>query len=200
MLDRDDTPRREAVAVADAVDVVDDRNAGIAGAQEVRVQRVDVTVGVDRAPRGDEGLPGQFGGGVGYSESQSVILNGNFVHSNFMGTGNRIAAEINSGRYAKSFNFSHTDRYTTIDEVPAHTQYTRGVVAMAKTGTARAGTAGGQFFIVSAPNSGLSADYAIVGKVITGMDVVDRISELGTPDQTPSQVVELYSASVKVKG
>lgn len=65
----------------------------------------------------DEGLPGQFGGGVGYSESQSVILNGNFVHSNFMGTGNRIAAEINSGRYAKSFNFSHTDRYTTVDEV-----------------------------------------------------------------------------------
>ena len=34
-----------------------------------------------------------------------------------MGTGNRVAAEINSGRYAKSFNFSHTDRYTTIDEV-----------------------------------------------------------------------------------
>jgi outer membrane protein insertion porin family len=65
----------------------------------------------------EEGLPGQFGGGVGYSESQSVILQGNFVHSNFMGTGNRIAAEINSGRYAKSFSFSHTDRYTTIDEV-----------------------------------------------------------------------------------
>lgn len=65
----------------------------------------------------EEGLPGQFGGGVGYSESQSIILNGNFVHSNFMGTGNRVAAEINSGRYAKQFSFSHTDRYTTIDEV-----------------------------------------------------------------------------------
>ena len=65
----------------------------------------------------EEGLPGQFGGGVGYSESQSVILNGNFVHSNFMGTGNRVAMEINSGRYAKAFTFSHTDRYTTIDEV-----------------------------------------------------------------------------------
>jgi outer membrane protein insertion porin family len=65
----------------------------------------------------EEGLPGQFGGGVGYSESQSVILNGSFVHSNFMGTGNRVAAEINSGRYAKAFSFSHTDRYTTIDEV-----------------------------------------------------------------------------------
>ena len=39
-----------------------------------------------------EGLPGQFGGGIGYSESQSFILNGSFVHSNFMGTGKRVAA------------------------------------------------------------------------------------------------------------
>jgi outer membrane protein insertion porin family len=64
-----------------------------------------------------EGLPGQFGGGVGYSESQSFILSGNFVHSNFMGTGQRIAAEINSGKYAKVYSFSHTDPYTTIDGV-----------------------------------------------------------------------------------
>jgi outer membrane protein insertion porin family len=64
-----------------------------------------------------EGLPGQFGGGIGYSESQSVILNGNFVHSNFMGTGNRVAAEINSGRYAKAYSFSHTKPYVTMDEV-----------------------------------------------------------------------------------
>jgi outer membrane protein insertion porin family len=65
----------------------------------------------------EEGLPGQFGGGVGYSESQSIILSGNFVHSNFMGTGNRVAAEINSGRYTKAFVFTHTDPYTTIDGV-----------------------------------------------------------------------------------
>src|SRR5580765_330536 len=42
-----------------------------------------------------EGLPGQFGGGIGYSESQKFSLNGNFVHSNFMGTGDRIALEVN---------------------------------------------------------------------------------------------------------
>ena len=41
-----------------------------------------------------EGLPGQFGGGIGYSEAQKFSLNGNFVHSNFMGTGDRIALEI----------------------------------------------------------------------------------------------------------
>ncbi len=38
-----------------------------------------------------KGLPGQFGGGIGYSEAQKFSLNGNFVHSNFMGTGDRIA-------------------------------------------------------------------------------------------------------------
>ena len=48
-----------------------------------------------------EGLPGQFSGGIGYSESQSILLNGSFVHSNFMGTGNRVAAEINAGQYSK---------------------------------------------------------------------------------------------------
>lgn len=64
-----------------------------------------------------EGLPGQFGGGIGYSAAQSVILNGNFVHSNFMGTGTRVAADINRGRYYTSYSFSHTDPYTTIDGV-----------------------------------------------------------------------------------
>ena len=64
-----------------------------------------------------EGLPGQFGGGIGYSESQKFSLNGNFVHSNFMGTGDRIALEINAGKYSKSYVFSHTDPYTTIDGV-----------------------------------------------------------------------------------
>jgi len=72
---------------------------------------VDVTYDIK------EGLPGQFSGGVGYSESQSVLLNGSFVHSNFMGTGNRVAAELNAGQYSKVFSLSHTDPYTTIDGV-----------------------------------------------------------------------------------
>ncbi len=64
-----------------------------------------------------EGLPGQFGGGIGYSESQQFILNGNFVHSNFMGTGQRISAELSSGRFSKVYSFQHTDPYTTVDGV-----------------------------------------------------------------------------------
>jgi outer membrane protein insertion porin family len=64
-----------------------------------------------------EGLPGQFGGGIGYSEAQKFSLNGNFVHSNFMGTGDRVAVEVNAGKYSKSYVFSQTNPYTTIDGV-----------------------------------------------------------------------------------
>ncbi len=64
-----------------------------------------------------EGLPGQFGGGLGYSASQSLILNGNFTHSNFLGTGQRVQAEINAGKYSKVYSFAHTDPYTTIDGI-----------------------------------------------------------------------------------
>ena len=64
-----------------------------------------------------EGLPGQFGGGIGYSESQSFILNGSFTHSNFMGTGERLAAEIATGKYSSVYSLSHTDPYRTVDGI-----------------------------------------------------------------------------------
>lgn len=64
-----------------------------------------------------EGLPGQFGGGVGYSASQKFLINGNFVHTNFLGTGNRVAADVNTGRYRTIYSLSYTNPYTTINEV-----------------------------------------------------------------------------------
>jgi outer membrane protein insertion porin family len=71
-----------------------------------------------------EGLPGQFGGGIGYSESQRFSLNGNFVHSNFLGTGDRVAVEVNAGKYSKAYVFSHTNPYTTIDGMARTTSLT----------------------------------------------------------------------------
>ncbi|MEJ2514739.1 MAG: outer membrane protein assembly factor BamA [Gammaproteobacteria bacterium] len=81
-----------------------------------------------------EGLPGSFGGGVGYSGSQGVILNGNVVHTNFLGRGNRVEADISTGRYATVYRFLHTDPYVTMDGVSRTvsaayrdiTQYTSG--------------------------------------------------------------------------
>ena len=57
---------------------------------------------------------------------------------------------------------------------------------MAKGGAEPAGTAGSQFFVVTAPDAGLPADYAVLGKVVRGMDVVKRIEAQAPPD-TPQQ-------------
>jgi len=62
-------------------------------------------------------MPGQFSGGVGFSESQGVLLNGSVIHTNFLGTGNRVALELISGRYQKVASLSHTDPYRNIDGV-----------------------------------------------------------------------------------
>ena len=62
-------------------------------------------------------MPGQFSGGVGFSESQGVLLNGSVVHSNFLGTGNRVGLELISGKYQKIYSLSHTDPYRNMDGV-----------------------------------------------------------------------------------
>src|SRR6516164_4432102 len=58
VLDRDHAPRGEALAVADAVDLVDDRHLGVAGEQEIGVQRVRRPARhVDGAAGGNKRLP-----------------------------------------------------------------------------------------------------------------------------------------------
>jgi cyclophilin family peptidyl-prolyl cis-trans isomerase len=71
--------------------------------------------------------------------------------------------------------------YTTHDKVAAGASYVHGVVAMAKAGSEPAGTAGSQFFVVIGEDAALPPEYAIVGKVTGGIDVVDRIGKLGDP-------------------
>lgn len=62
-------------------------------------------------------MPGQFSGGVGYSESQKFMLNGSIVHTNFLGSGDRVALSLNSGRFSKLYSLSHTDPYVTQNNV-----------------------------------------------------------------------------------
>jgi peptidyl-prolyl cis-trans isomerase B (cyclophilin B) len=88
--------------------------------------------------------------------------------------------------------------YSTVDTPPPSAKYTHGVVAMAKTGAEAAGTAGSQFFVVTGDDVGLPPDYAVVGEVTDGLDVVDRIGALGDPSEQPTQVVEIEKATVEV--
>lgn len=76
--------------------------------------------------------------------------------------------------------------YKTRDRPSDDVVYSEGVVAMAKGGQEPAGTAGSQFFVVTAADAGLPPDYAVLGKVTRGMDVVKRI-EAQAPPETPQQ-------------
>jgi peptidyl-prolyl cis-trans isomerase B (cyclophilin B) len=86
--------------------------------------------------------------------------------------------------------------YQTVDVPRAGTRYVKGLVAMAKTATEPAGTAGSQFFVVTGDDVGLPPEYAVVGKVTDGLDVVERIGELGDPQtEQPLQPVVIRSVS-----
>jgi peptidyl-prolyl cis-trans isomerase B (cyclophilin B) len=85
-----------------------------------------------------------------------------------------------------------------VDELPPQDlSYTRGTVAMAKTEAEPPGRSGSQFFVVTAADAGLSPDYALLGKVSDGLDVIERIEELGGPNGKPSAPVVIETVTVK---
>jgi len=89
--------------------------------------------------------------------------------------------------------------YSTVDPVPPGTKYTLGVAAMAKTAAEKAGTAGSQFFIVTTKDARLPPDYAVLGKVVGGLDNVERIGQLGSGQTgSPTRLVEIRRATVDV--
>jgi cyclophilin family peptidyl-prolyl cis-trans isomerase len=70
------------------------------------------------------------------------------------------------------------------------TPFLRGMV-----GAARAqdpNSANSQFFIMYAPNSDLDNNYTVVGRVISGMDAVDRIA----PGEPPADPTKIVSATI----
>lgn len=87
--------------------------------------------------------------------------------------------------------------YQTVDAPPADASYTRGVVAMAKTGAEPAGTSGSQFFVVTGDDVGLPPEFAIVGTVTSGIDVVERIGALGDAAEQPTRPVVIESVTVE---
>ena len=87
--------------------------------------------------------------------------------------------------------------YQTVDAPAQDTQYVKGVVAMAKTASEPAGTAGSQFFVVTGADIGLPPDYAVVGTVTDGLPVVELIGTLGDEAEQPTQPVVIESVTVE---
>jgi len=74
--------------------------------------------------------------------------------------------------------------YNFNDE-PFDGEYVRGTVAMANSGP---NTNGSQFFIIHKDYTQLPKNYVIFGKVIEGMDVVDKIAEVPVEDNGVGEI------------
>lgn len=87
--------------------------------------------------------------------------------------------------------------YSVDEKPPANLAYTKGVVAMAKSSAEPPGRSGSQFFVVLSADAGLPPEYALVGKVEQGFDVVEKIGKLGTAAEKPKQTVLIEKISIE---
>ena len=65
----------------------------------------------------EEGPASQLSGGIGYSETYKFMLNGSYADADFLGTGQRIAVNLNGGAFSKVYSVSHTNPYTNVDNL-----------------------------------------------------------------------------------
>jgi peptidyl-prolyl cis-trans isomerase B (cyclophilin B) len=87
--------------------------------------------------------------------------------------------------------------YSVVEAPPDRLAYKKGVVAMAKTQIEDPGTSGSQFFVVTGEDAQLPADYALLGKVTEGQDVVDLIGVAPVgPDEQPVDPVVIQKITI----
>jgi peptidyl-prolyl cis-trans isomerase B (cyclophilin B) len=87
--------------------------------------------------------------------------------------------------------------YSVEEKPPANLKYTKGIVAMAKSEQEPAGTSSSQFFVVTGADAGLPPEYALVGKVSSGLDVVEKIGKLPVEGETPKQPVLIKNVKIE---
>ena len=87
--------------------------------------------------------------------------------------------------------------YRVREAPPSDIVYSEGVVAMAKAGNEPPGTSGSQFFVVTSDSS-LPPEYALLGRVKKGLDVVHAIEEVPAgPDERPISPVVIDKIDVR---
>jgi peptidyl-prolyl cis-trans isomerase B (cyclophilin B) len=89
--------------------------------------------------------------------------------------------------------------YSVVEAPPANLKYTKGIVAMAKSSGEAPGTSGSQFYIVTGPQGEeLPPEYALLGKVEKGLDVVETIGKMAKPNsEEPKQTILIESVTIE---
>jgi peptidylprolyl isomerase len=95
----------------------------------------------------------------------------------------------------KNFNGTGGSKYPNLPAEFSKVPFTRGVVGMARTSDPN--SANSQFFIMFADGSSLNGQYTVIGNVVAGMDVVDKLKK--SPPGSASGAVTDPDKMIKVQ-
>jgi peptidylprolyl isomerase len=99
----------------------------------------------------------------------------------------------------QNFNGTGGSKYPNLKAEFSSVPFKRGVVGMARRGDS-VDTANSQFFIMFADGSSLNGQYTVIGDVVSGMDVVDKLKKAppgsaGGTVTDPDKMVKVQVAS-----
>lgn len=92
----------------------------------------------------------------------------------------------------KNFNGTGGSKYPNLKAEFSNVPFTRGVVGIARAGDPN--SANSQFFIMFSDYPSLNGKYTVIGNVVSGMDVVDKLKR-GEPVQGPDKMLKVQVAS-----
>jgi len=92
----------------------------------------------------------------------------------------------------KNFNGTGGSKYPNLAAEFSNVPYKRGIVGMARTSDPN--SANSQFFIMFADGPSLNGQYTVIGEVVSGMDVVDKLKR-GEPVIDPDKMIKVQVAS-----
>jgi peptidylprolyl isomerase len=92
----------------------------------------------------------------------------------------------------QNFNGTGGSKYPNLRAEFSPVPFKRGIVGMARTSDPN--SANSQFFIMYADGPSLNGQYTVVGEVVSGMDVVDKLKR-GEPVADPDKMVKVQVAS-----
>ncbi|MGC1358312.1 MAG: peptidylprolyl isomerase [Xanthobacteraceae bacterium] len=98
-------------------------------------------------------------------------------------------AQTGDGQYG---NGTGGSKYPNLNAEFSKKEFKRGIVGMAR--TSNPNSANSQFFIMFADGSFLNGQYTVVGEVVKGMDVVDKLKR-GEPPSDPDRIVKMQVAA-----
>jgi peptidylprolyl isomerase len=92
----------------------------------------------------------------------------------------------------QNFNGTGGSKYGNLPAEFSNVPFTRGIVGMAR--SSEPDSANSQFFIMYADGASLNGKYTVVGEVVSGMEVVDKIKK-GEPVPDPDKMTRVQVAA-----